>query len=121
MREDGLPPHRDLTELIIKAFRTVYNRLGCHFLEQVYVGALTIECRKLGLRVRQQAPIPVRYDGIVVGRYRADLLINNVVVVEVKTGSRCAEHYNQLLNYLRCSRMDVAYCSIFLTNHVLSA
>jgi len=61
--------HKDVTELIIKAFYTVYNILGYGFLEKVYENAMVIELRKLGLKVVPQAPIVVYYDGQEVGEY----------------------------------------------------
>jgi GxxExxY protein len=90
------PAHWEITELVLQAFRTVFNKLGPNFLEAVYVRALEIECRKLGLRVRREVPIAVRYDGVIVGHYRADLLVNGVVVVEAKAGQRTGAHYAQL-------------------------
>jgi len=102
-----LPLHWEVTEVVLQAFRMVYNRMGSRFLEAVYVGALEIQCRKLGLRVAREVPIAVRYDGHIVGHYRADLIIDGVVVVEVKTGEPMAAHFAQLWNYLRCSELEV--------------
>jgi len=100
--------HKDLTELIIKAFYDVYNNLGYGFLEKVYVKALVIELRKLGLEVIEQAPIHVYYGGQVLGEYFADLLVNNLVIVEVKAARQLAdEHEAQLLNYLKATRFEV--------------
>lgn len=67
--------HRDITELIIKAFYAVYNALGYGFLEKVYENAMVLELRKLGLEVVPQAPIRVYYDGQRIGEYNADLLV----------------------------------------------
>lgn len=55
--------HSDITELVIKAFYNVYNKLGHGFLEKVYENAMVIECRKLGLRTHVQCPIDIFYDG----------------------------------------------------------
>ena len=63
---------------------TVSNTLGCGFLEKVYENALVLELRQAGLRVDQQAGVMVRYHGIVVGQYIADLLIEQAVAVELK-------------------------------------
>jgi len=101
-----MPSHWDITELVLQASRTVFNRMGPHFLEAVYVRALEIECRKRGLRGQREVPVAVRYDGVIVGHYRADLLINGVVVLEAKAGERVRGHYTQLLNYLRCSHLS---------------
>ena len=100
--------HTDVTELIIKAFYTVYNTLGYGFLEKVYQNALAIELHKLGLEVIQQARIAVYYDGQVVGEYFADLLVAGVVIVELKAVKRLLEeHEAQLLNYLKATPYEV--------------
>ena len=92
--------HKDITELIIQAFYTVYNTLGYGFLEKVYQNALVIELRKLGLEVIPEAPIKVYYNGQVVGEYFADLLVAGLVIVEIKAVRTLApEHEAQLLNY----------------------
>ncbi len=67
--------HTDITELVIKAFHTVYSVLGYGFLEKVYRNAMAIELRKLGLDVVQEARITVYYAEEVVGEYLADLLV----------------------------------------------
>ena len=100
--------HKEITDLIIRAFYTVYNTLGYGFLEKVYENALAIELPKLGLVVIQQAPIKVYYDGQVVGEYAADLLVEDAVIVELK--AVCAlveEHEAQLLNYLKATPYEV--------------
>lgn len=100
--------HADLTEKIIKGFYTVYNQLGYGFLEKVYENALTIELQRLGLNVAQQARIQVYYDNQVVGEYFADLLINDLVIVELKAVKRLGnEHQAQLLNYLKSTPYEV--------------
>ena len=100
--------HKDVTELIIKAFYTVYNILGYGFLEKVYENAMVIELRKLGLKVVPQAPIVVYYDGQEVGEYSADLLVEDAVIVELKaTRTLAPEHEAQLLNYLKATRYEV--------------
>ena len=100
--------HKETTGQIIKAFYTVYNALGYGFLEKVYETALGIELSKLGLTVRPQAPIEVRYDGHVVGQYFADLLIADTVIVEVKAVRTLSDaHEAQLLNYLKATQIEV--------------
>ncbi len=100
--------HKDLTELIIKAFYAVYNTLGYGFLEKVYENAHAIELRKLGLKVEQQARIAVYYAGQVVGEYFADLLVNDTIIVELKASRALApEHEAQLLNYLKATSYEV--------------
>lgn len=100
--------HSGLTDTIINAFYTVYNRLGYGFLEKVYENALAYELRQRGLEVGQQAPIRVLYEGVVVGDYYADLLVARAVIVELKACDALApEHEAQLLNYLRATEVDV--------------
>ena len=100
--------HTDLTELIIKAFYTVYHTLGYGFLEKVYRSAMTIELRKSGLDVIREARITVYYDGEVVGEYFADLLVAGAVIVELKAVKRLLpEHEAQLLNYLKATPYEV--------------
>ena len=100
--------HRDITDLIIKAFYTVYNALGYGFLEKVYESAMLLELRKLGLEVVPQAPIHVYYDGQRVGEYNADLLVAELVIVELKaTRVLIRDHEAQLLNYLKATSYEV--------------
>ena len=100
--------HGPTTDLILKAFYQVYNALGYGFLERVYVSAIMHTLRKLGLTPEREVPILVEYDGITVGEYRADLVVNNVILVEVKAARGLADEFEaQLLNYLRATRMEV--------------
>ena len=77
--------HANITEQVIKAFYEVYNTLGYGFLEKVYENAMALELQKVGLKVVQQVPIHVFYSGQVVGDYFADLLIEEKVIVELKS------------------------------------
>jgi GxxExxY protein len=100
--------HQEITERIIKGFYTVYNTLGYGFLEKVYENALAIELRKLGLTVEQQASIKVHYSGTLVGEYFADLLVEQLVILELKAAEAIAEeHEAQLLNYLKATEIEV--------------
>jgi GxxExxY protein len=77
--------HADVTDKILHAFfKKVYPKLGYGFLEKVYENALALELRRLGLKVEQQARIEVYYDGVVLGEYYADLLVDGAVIVELK-------------------------------------
>src|SRR5690242_5320094 len=97
--------HPDLTDKILYAvFKKVYHRLGYGFLEKVYENALARELQCMGLKVEQQVKIAVFYEGTVVGEYFADLLVEDVVIVELKAvRSLLDEHEAQLLNYLRAT------------------
>lgn len=100
--------HSDLTEKIIGAFFTVYGRLGYGFSEKVYENALVLELRKLGLEVEQQKRITVYYDGQVVGEYLADIVVEGIVIVELKAVRQLSkEHEAQLLNYLKATMVEV--------------
>ena len=97
----------DLTQTIIGCAYTVHNKLGPGFLEKVYENALRIEPEKVGLRVKQQEPISVTYDGQVVGEYYADLWIDERVVVELKAAlALVKEHEVQLVNYLTATGVN---------------
>ena len=102
----------DLTGRIIGCAYTVHNKLGPSFLERVYENALRIELEKQGMRVRQQEPIKVSYDGQVVGEYYADLWIEDRVVIELKAAQTLVKlHEVQLVNYLTATGID---CGLLL-------
>ncbi len=91
-----------VTARIIGCAFKVFNTLGYGFLEKVYENALAHELRKAGFAVEQQKPLPVFYDGIVVGDYYADLVIDGAIVIELKTAKAIDDsHIAQGLNYLR--------------------
>ena len=97
-----------MTEKIIGAFYKVYNKLGYGFSEKVYENALALEMRKFGIKVEQQRPISVFYEEHIVGEYIIDMLVNEVVIVELKAVRVLAdEHEAQLLNYLKASPIEV--------------
>lgn len=100
--------HATITDIILKSFYTVYNQLGYGFLEKVYENSLAYELRKRGLFVQQQMPIRVVYDGVLVGEYVADLLVEHCVIVELKAVEALRpEHQAQLLNYLKATEIEV--------------
>ena len=100
--------HTDVTDKIIKAFYTVYNKLGYGFLEKVYENSMMIELGKMGLNVQKQTPIKVFYEGKDVGNYFADLIVEDKVIVELKAeGGIIEEHEAQLTNYLKATEIEV--------------
>ena len=100
--------HSDITDKIIRAAFDVYNKLGLGFVEKVYENALALEVRKLGLKVEQQVPVKVYYDGSVVGDYVADLVVDGKVIVEIKAVSQPVKaHEVQLVNYLKATEIEV--------------
>lgn len=97
-----------LTGSIIGCAMAVSNTLGAGFLEKVYDNALVLELNKLGIKVAQQKKIQVRYEGVVVGDYIADLVVNDSVLLEIKASKSINEiHQAQLLNYLKITRFGV--------------
>ena len=97
-----------ITDKIIGCVYKVSNTLGCGFLEKVYENALAIELRKAGLKVEQQHGIKVKYDGIIVGEFAADLLIERSVLVELKAAKALDDaHMSQCLNYLKATDLSV--------------
>ena len=104
----SLYKHSDLTEKIIGAFYAVYSALGYGFLEKVYVKALMIELEKRGLKPQDELPIHVYYDGQLIGEYFADIVVNELVILEIKSTKALAnEHEAQLLNYLKATPYEV--------------
>jgi GxxExxY protein len=100
--------HEELTGKILKAFFTVYNTLGYGFLEKVYENALKIELRRMDLTVESQKNIKVHYTGYEVGDYFADLIVNDLIIIELKAAEAlCPEHEAQLINYLKATDIEV--------------
>ena len=95
-----------ITEKIIGCAYTVSNTLGAGFLEKVYENALAHELQKVGLRVTQQHPVQVWYDGILAGEYFADLLVEDRILIELKAIKALDEaHWAQCLNYLKATKL----------------
>jgi len=100
--------HKEITEKIIKCFYKVYNTLGYGFLEKVYENALAIELRKIGFEVKCQFPINVYYESEIVGDYYADIIVNNLVIIELKATKQLdEEHEYQLINYLKATKVEL--------------
>lgn len=98
----------DLTEKIIGCAFKVYNTLGSGFLESVYHKSLHIELEKSGLASEVQKPIKVYYDDQPVGDFFADIIVNELVVVELKAIQKLNKtHEVQLVNYLRATGFPV--------------
>lgn len=100
--------HRELTQAIIGCAMTVHRTLGPGFLDSVYQNALAHELTKAGLRVECQKSIRVLYDGIAVGEFYADMLVEGCVLVENKAMQTLViGHERQLINYLAPTGVDV--------------
>ncbi len=97
-----------VTEMVIGCAFKVSNTLGCGFLEKVYENSLVHELRKTGLKVTQQYPIKVYYDGIIVGSFEADLLVEECIIVELKAIKTTTERDEaQCLNYLKATNLYI--------------
>ena len=94
-----------ITEAIIGHAYTVSNALGCGFLEKVYENSLVHLLRKAGVKVAQQVEMDVHFDGVIVGHYVADIVVEDVVLVELKAAKALdGSHTAQCLNYLKATR-----------------
>lgn len=102
-----MSPHDPLTQRIIGCAYRVANELGHGFLEKVYENALAHELRKADLKVVQQQGIQVHDDGLLVGEFAADLLVEDTVIVELKAGRAIDDsHVTQCLNYLKATGLE---------------
>ena len=100
--------HKELTDKIIEAFYNVYNELGFGFLENVYQNALYFELINNRLKVEAQKAIKVHYQNRIVGNYRADLIVNDAVILELKAVEYLVEeHELQLINYLKATNIEI--------------
>jgi len=100
--------HADVTEKIIGVFYDVYNELGYGFLECVYEESLVIALHEAGLAAHRQIPLPVWFRGHKVGEFRADLLVENCLLLELKSArSLDPAHEAQLLHYLKSTEVEI--------------
>ena len=100
--------HKDLTEKIIGCAYQVYNKMGFGFLEHVYEKCLMIELKSAGLKAETQRSITVYYDNEIVGEFVADIIVEDTIILELKSVRRVVKaHEVQLVNYLTATRIDV--------------
>jgi len=100
--------HHEVTKSIIAAFFAVYDELGFGFLENVYSGALEFELKRRGHRVSREVLTSVYYDGARVARYRLDFVVDETIVLELKSTERLGPNdQRQLLNCLRATTYTV--------------
>ncbi len=102
--------NKDLTEEIIKTFFDVYNELGYGFLEKVYQNALFLELKNRGFKVEAQKQIKVFYKSCIVGDYYADLVVNDIIILELKATDYIIPEFEfQLVNYLRATNIEIGF------------
>jgi GxxExxY protein len=100
--------HKELTEKIIEACLEVMTELGSGFLESVYEKSLLIALSQKGIAARSQVPLKVIFRGEVVGEYFADVLIEDTIIIELKTvKALLPEHQAQVINYLKATGKDL--------------
>ncbi len=100
--------HAELTEKLIGIFFNIYNELGHGFLESVYEQAFSVALAENGIFFQRQIAVPVWYHEQQIGDFRADLLVEGKVIIELKTGRGIDPGWEkQLLNYLRATEIEV--------------
>lgn len=101
--------HSDLTGKVLGCFFQVHKELGYGFSEKVYENALAILLRENGVKkVEQQVHLQVFYHNQVVGEYIADIVVNDIVLLELKAAEKIIDdHAAQLLNYLKATNIEV--------------
>jgi len=100
--------YKELTEEIIAAFYEVYNDLGFGFLEKIYQNSMYFELLDRGMKVEAQKPINVYRKNRRVGEYFADLVVNDLIIIELKAAELLTtKHEAQLVNYLKATDVEV--------------
>ena len=100
--------HSELTGNILKAFFRVHQELGYGFSEKVYENSLVILLEEMGLKAEPQVEIPVYFHNQTVGVYKADIIVNEIVLLELKAAEKIIDdHAAQLLNYLKATNIEV--------------
>lgn len=108
-----------VTEVVIGCAFKVSSGLGIGFLERVYENALVHELGKAGLGVEQQKSLQVWYDGVIVGQFYADLLVEGAVIVELKAVTALdTKHFAQCMNYLKATDLNLGLLINFGTSRI---
>ena len=116
MKEIKGMEYAECTEQVLSCAFDVSNELGIGFLESVYENALFIALEQKRLKVEQQVSLPVEFRGRPVGQFFIDLLVEDLLILELKAAKAIApEHEMQLLNYLRGSTKPVGLILNFVT------
>ena len=102
--------YKELSSKILNCAFTVHDTLGCGFLEKVYENALIVELKNRKIEVKTQQEFNIIYHDIKIGKYFADLVIENSIILEIKTISNIENiHRAQLLNYLKTSKLRIGF------------
>ena len=108
---------KDLVDIILSNFYRVHNELGYGFLENVYKNALYFALKDEGLKCETEKQIKVYFDGRVVGTYYADILVEDCIILELKTVKEISPaHEAQLINYLKAKDIEIGYLLNFGTS-----
>jgi GxxExxY protein len=100
--------HSGLTEKILGVYYDVYNEIGHGFLESVYNNCMFLAFTKVGMSVRREVPVPVCFRGQDVGQFKADLVVESSVLIELKAIQNLDRvHEAQIMNYLRATELEV--------------
>ncbi|MBC8205905.1 MAG: GxxExxY protein [Kiritimatiellales bacterium] len=100
--------HKELIEKIIGCAYQVYNKMGFGFLESIYEKCLMIELKKAGLAAESQVPIRVEYNDEIVGEFFADILVEGIIILELKSVTRIVRaHEIQVVNYLAATHKEI--------------
>jgi GxxExxY protein len=106
--------HGEVTDKILRVYYEVLNELGFGFTEDVFQAAMVIALTSAGLQVRQKVPLRIWFRGERIATFFPDIIVNDVVLLELKTGSVIEpRHEAQVLNYLRASDLEVGLILLF--------
>jgi GxxExxY protein len=101
--------HKDLSYKIVGLAMQIHSELGFGFLEKVYENSMMVLFRRENIMAKQQAPISVSFEGEIVGDYYADILIEDKIILELKTIEKITDaHKAQALNYLKATGLKLA-------------
>ena len=101
--------YKDLSYMIVGIAMKVHSELGHGFLEKVYENAMMIMLKDVGMKAAQQSPVVVTFHGEVVGDYYADILVDDKIILELKSADRIIDaHRAQTLNYLKATGKELA-------------
>lgn len=111
--------HEELTRRVLEAAFEVAGELGHGFVEPVYRKAMVIVLRAMGLEVEEEHSFQIRFHGQIIGDYRADLVVENVVILELKAlKTLLPEHQAQTINYLKASGLPAGLLINFGIPHI---